>query len=105
MKYRFPISPTSDGSKEGIISDLTPKHGWSVADRGIVAVSSSSSLPSFIARHALDFRPKTYFQSDDPQNQWLCHDFKDRKVEPTHYSIHAHSWICYDFEGSLEVPK
>jgi hypothetical protein len=105
MKHRLSISPTSDGSEEGIISDLTPKHGWNVADRGIVAVSSSSYLPSCIARHAVDFRLKTYLRSDNPPNQWLCYDFKDRKVEPTHYSIHAHSWICHDFEGSLEVPK
>jgi hypothetical protein len=39
-------------------------------------------------------------------NQWLCYDFKDRKVRPTRYSIHAHSsgyylrsWI---FEGSMD---
>jgi hypothetical protein len=42
-------------------------------------------------------------------NQWLCYDFKDRKIEPTHYSIHAHSnnfylrhWVL---EGSLDGSK
>jgi hypothetical protein len=109
-RYRLlSISPTCDGSPLGIIGYLSSKHGGNVADRGIVSVSSSSSRPACPARHAVDLQTTTIFQSDNSPNQWLCYDFKDRKVEATHYSIHGYSsdfylrsWVL---EGSLDGSK
>jgi hypothetical protein len=77
---------------------------WNVQDNGIVNVSGSPADRSFVAKNAADLLPTSYFQSCDEPNRWLCYDLKDRKVRPTHCSIHAHSdnwylrsWI---FEGS-----
>jgi hypothetical protein len=106
-RYRSRLfSPAYDGSLEGIISHLTQKYGGNVDERGIVSVSGSTVNGSYHPRHAVDLQTTTCFQSTNAPNQWLCYDFKNRKVQPTHYSISAHtssyylrSWI---FEGSLD---
>jgi hypothetical protein len=109
IRYGVFLSPNCDGSLEGIICYLTGKHGGNVEERGIVAISSSSYRPSFPARHVADLQTCTYFESDSSPGPWLCYDFKNRRVQPTHYSISAHSnnyylrsWVL---EGSLEGSK
>jgi hypothetical protein len=98
--------PQSGSPLSGIIAYLTSQHGGNVSDRGIVNVSGSTTYSSYIAKNAVDLLSTSYFQSLSQPNQWLCYDFKNRKVRPTHYSIHAHSdnfylrsWI---FEGSMD---
>jgi hypothetical protein len=98
------FSPSGDGSLDGIISHLTREHGGNVHDRGIVDISSKSRWSSCVPKHAADLQTQTYFHSLAEPDQWLCYDFKDRRVKPTHYSIHAHSGNAYlrswIFEGS-----
>jgi hypothetical protein len=103
------FSPKCDGSLEGIISHLTAKHGGNVDERGIVAISGSTVHVSCFPRYAADLRTTNYFYSQNAPNQWLCYDFKTRKVQPTHYSIRAHSasyhlrwWVL---EGSFDGSK
>jgi hypothetical protein len=101
------FSPKCDGSLEGIIAHLTAKHGGNIDERGIVTVSSSACAgSSYLACQAVDLQTTTYFHSANSPNQWICYDFKNRKVQPIHYSIHAHSnnfylrgWV---FEGSMD---
>jgi hypothetical protein len=76
-----------------------------VHDRGIVDISSSSTASSH-AKNAADLQSTSFFHSENAAGQWLCYDFKDRRVIPTHYSIHAHSsnyylrsWVL---EGSVD---
>jgi hypothetical protein len=98
--------PQSDSPLCGIISYLTAQYGGNVSDKGIVNVSGSTILFTHVAKNAVHLLSTSYFMSQNQPNQWLCYDFKNRKVRPTHYSIHAHSngynlrsWI---FEGSLD---
>jgi hypothetical protein len=100
------LIPQSDRPLCGIISYLTSKHCGNVQDKGIVNVSGSTTDYSYFAKNAVDLLSTHYFQSRNEPNQWLCYDFKNRKIRPTHYSIHAHSsnwylrsWI---FEGSMD---
>jgi hypothetical protein len=103
------FSPGADGSLDGIISHLTRKHGGNVHDRGIVDISAKStysSSSSYSAKNAADSGITNYFHSDSSAGQWLCYDFKNLRVKPTHYSIHAYfggyylrSWV---FEGSID---
>jgi hypothetical protein len=47
----------------------------------------------------------TYFCSLNAPDQRLCYDFKNRRVRPTHYSIHAcfgHYLRSWTFEGSVD---
>jgi hypothetical protein len=102
----------SESPFEGMIAGLTSKHGGNVCDRGIVAISGSiyNDSASNAARNAADLtNTSNYFNSKCESNQWLCYDFKNRKVRLTHYSIHPHSssyclrsWIV---EGSLDGSK
>jgi hypothetical protein len=85
---------------------LTREHGGNVQDRGIVDISSSSIYGSHPGKNAADLQSTSCFYSGCGAGQWLCYDFKDRWVIPTHYSIHAHSngyylrsWV---FEGSVD---
>jgi hypothetical protein len=103
---RLHFVPQSDNPLSGIISYLTSQHCGNVSDRGIVTVSGSSTYSSCAAKNAVDLLSTSFFHSLNNPNQWLCYDFKDRKVRPTHYSIHAQSsnhylrsWI---FEGSID---
>jgi hypothetical protein len=85
---------------------LTSQYGGNVSDRGIVNLSGSTTIGSSTsAKNAVDLLSNSFFHSPHEPNQWLCYDFKNRKVRPTHYSIHAHSshylrsWV---FEGSID---
>jgi hypothetical protein len=97
--------PRSDSSLCGIISYLTSQYGGNVSDQGIVNVSGSTTCNSWVAKNAVDLLSTSCFMSLNQPNQWLCYDFKNRKVRPTHYSIHAypgyylHSWV---FERSMD---
>jgi hypothetical protein len=88
---------------EGIIWELTRIHGGNVHERGIVNVTASSVSGSYLAQNAVDLGQQNIFHSLNQPNQWLCYDFKDRRIELTDYSISAYtghllrSWVV---EGS-----
>jgi hypothetical protein len=100
------FSPSTDGSLDGIIAQLTRDHGGNVHDVGIVDISAKSVRSSYFARNVADLQTTTYFSSENAPDQWLCFDFKNRQVRPTHYSIHAHSNNHYlrswTLEGSVD---
>jgi outer membrane murein-binding lipoprotein Lpp len=75
---------------DGIIAYLTAKCGGNVHDAGIVELT-----PSSIEGDNLDHRPKWvldegnahHFGTKNERNPWLCFDFKDMRIIPTHYTI------------------
>jgi hypothetical protein len=89
---------------DGIIAHLTKECGGHVHDHGVVEVTSSPSAdPSrrlYDAKNVADLKDSVnLFHSsgvsgDVPhtRNNWICYDFKNRKVMPTHYSIRSHDW-------------
>jgi hypothetical protein len=92
---RFVLSPSDP--LDGIIAHLTNVCGGNVNDRDVVMVTSSTSeygTPKAIA----DLKSDAYFGSkyrrkeeDIPhtRNNWVCYDFKARRIVPTHYSIRS----------------
>jgi hypothetical protein len=87
---------------------LTHRYGGNVHDRGVVTISSKtvvSSDASYAAKNAVDLTATNYFHSHDGADQWICYNFNNRLVRPTHYSIHPHSsyflrsWVV---EGSID---
>jgi hypothetical protein len=94
----------------GIIASLTHRYSSNVHDRGIVAVSGTvnSDSASYAAKNAADLNTNSYFHSKGEANQWICYDFKNRRVRPTHYSINSwgdyflRSWVV---EGSSDNAK
>jgi hypothetical protein len=120
---RFPSTPVrcddtgtvrdfdSNSPLDGIISHLTSRFGGNVSDLGIVSVTSKSVNGDYEAKNAVDLTTDSKFGSSSPgEDEWLCYDFKARRVEVRHYSIrsqfnqgrgacHPKSWVI---EGSVD---
>jgi hypothetical protein len=124
---------------DGIIAHLTRECEGNVHDHHVVEVTSGSfekethganphsgaydNNPDNAAKNATDLETDSLFQSafrgkkeDIPhtRNNWICYDFKERRILPTHYTIRAHvyshlkSWLVEtstDGENWLEVAR
>jgi hypothetical protein len=95
------FAPGSD-PLEGIIAHLTSRCGGNVHDCGVVNVTSSAEgrqrFPQYDGKSAADLKQDSLFISPNrprtaniphERNNWLCYDFKDRRIVPTHYSIRS----------------
>jgi hypothetical protein len=97
---------TKESSVDGILSDLTKKHGGNVHEKEIVTIASKSfsDNPSYAPRNVADLTSGSIFLSKNEPDQWVCWDFRERRVRPTHYTI----WTGCDgrksgvVEGSLD---
>jgi hypothetical protein len=101
---------------DGIIAHLTRECGGNVHKRNVVDVTSGSfekesdganphsgawnNDPTIAAKTAADLETGSCFQSasrkkeeDIPhtRNNWICYDFKERRIVPTHYTIRTYS--------------
>jgi hypothetical protein len=88
-----------NASSDGIIAQLTRDCGGNVHDHGIVTITSS--MPHNyrqVAKNVTDNSPSFFnsghhHSSDDighERNNWICYDFKDRRIIPSHYSIRSY---------------
>jgi len=106
--------PFAGKEMEGIVGQLTRKCDGNVDAKGVVAVTASTTM---VARNAVDLADAaTMYISENGPGQWLCLDFKERRVRPSHYalrsstegkgSFHPRSWaleVSADGEGWTEV--
>jgi hypothetical protein len=107
----FPLDEAK--SRDGIISYLTLKHGGNVHDKGIATISSKSvdDNPKYAVRNVADFTSRSYFHSKDEPGQWVCWDFHEMRVRPTHYTIKSFwlkSWVVessLDFMNWTEIDR
>jgi hypothetical protein len=101
---------------DGIIAHLTRQCGGNVHDHHVVDITSGSferetvganphsgaynNDPDCAARNAADLEVVTIFGSayrrkeEDiahTRNNWLCYDFKERRIVPTHFTVRTHS--------------
>jgi hypothetical protein len=89
---------------EGIIAYLTKKHGGNVHEKGIVRITSKSVSddPKYALTNVAHLTSgASFFESQNEPGQWVCWDFHEMRVRPTHYTIRAwylKSWVV---EGSL----
>jgi hypothetical protein len=128
---------------DGIIAHLTRECGGNVHDRNVVDVTSGSfekeidgadphsgvcyNDPDYAAKNAADLETDSCFQSafrssseniPHTRNNWICYDFKERRIVPTHYTIrtyddgpgraHLKSWLVEtstDGENWREVAR
>jgi hypothetical protein len=80
------------GPLDGIIAHLTRECGGNVDEHRLVRVAGSSvccSDAEFAAKNAVDLGSDSVFYSGPKPEQWLCYDFSDMVLIPTHYSIRA----------------
>jgi hypothetical protein len=117
---QFPPSVKKGGQfdvPDGIIAHLTRECGGNVHEHQVVDVTSASfeketQSATTTAENAADLRDTSYFYSSfrnkeehipHTRNNWLCYDFKERRIVPTHYTIrtnddspggcHLKSWL------------
>jgi hypothetical protein len=96
--------PVKSDYLDGILSSLSRDIGGNVHDRGLVFVSASSQYWSDCpVQLIVDFNSslRGYATADTPKS-WICIEFKQHLIKPTHYSIrtrtdsdgnHPRSWI------------
>jgi hypothetical protein len=95
---------------DGIIAHLTRECGGNVHDQNVVEVTSPKpENPGDVGKNVADMESASYFYSvyrhrsaDIPhtRNNWVCYDFKKRRIVPTHYTVrtslgraHLKSWL------------
>jgi hypothetical protein len=100
LKCQFPLKTAK--SVDGIISHLTGKHGGNVHDKGIVTITSKSLFPGYAERSLVDLTSTSRFNSKNKPCQWVCWDFHEMRVHPTHYTISAWGLKSWVIEGSLD---
>jgi hypothetical protein len=98
----FPLQEAK--SLDGIISYLTRKHGGNVHDKGAVAITSKSVYddPEYAVRNLADLTSGSFFYSKNEPGQWVCWDFHEMRVRPTHYTIESYCLKSWVVEGSLD---
>jgi hypothetical protein len=95
-------------SLTGIISYLTQKHNGNVHDKGIVTITSKSLYsdePKFAQKNLADLSSNSKFWSKNGSGQWVCWNFHDIRVRPTHYTIKSADWLCpksWVVQGSMD---
>jgi hypothetical protein len=97
----FPLKEAN--SLEGIISYLRKKHGGNVHEKEIVTITSKSvGNPKWAPKNVADLTSGSCFCSNGAPGQWICWDFNEMRVRPTHYTIQTYwlkSWVV---ESSLD---
>jgi hypothetical protein len=87
----LPYHPTSPF--DGIIAYLTKKYRGNVHDRNIVRISSSvveGIRPDQAAKTVADLSDvESRFVSADGGDRWVCYDFRNMRIVPTHYSLRS----------------
>jgi hypothetical protein len=117
-RFVLPVSPASKNSRvasepgrefklkrdsplDGIIAYLTSKCGGNVHDRGVVDVTAIS-IGSGAAQNVADLQDRSLIlQSKSTEsNPWVCYDFKNLQVTPTHYAV-----LSYPCDPGVYHPK
>jgi hypothetical protein len=92
-------------SVDGIISYLSRKCGGNVHDKRIVTITSKSVHGDFCwnaGLNAAGLTSNSDFRSKDEPGQWICWDFHEMRVRPTHYTIKSDSLKSWVVESSLD---
>jgi hypothetical protein len=92
-------------SCDGIIAHLTKEHGGNVDEKGIVSVTAKSLFadPQYSLKAVTNLRSESpVFWSTDAPGQWVCWDFHNLSICPTHYTIRSHLVTSWVIEGSLD---
>ncbi|KAK8888408.1 hypothetical protein M9Y10_039478 [Tritrichomonas musculus] len=87
---QIPYKGNTQFQFKGIIHHLQEQYKGNVHDKGVVEITSSSVyVESCSPKNAANFESYLYFASNNEENAWICYDFKDRKVKPSHYSLRS----------------
>lgn len=111
IEINVPYDNNTNNRFKGIITNLGNGNSKKVVENGIVEITSSAVEGSGFEPHlAIDFKNKNYFHSGYSNKEgfyWLCYDFKEKKVKPSHYSVrsyadcsNSYNIVNWNIEGS-----
>jgi hypothetical protein len=96
VQYKSVARPlTVTNSLDGIVAYLTRIGGGNVHDLNVVHVTASSTYAHTAVcapKNIADLQTDSNFGSSNLPNQWICYDFRDMRIRPTHYTIKS----CFD---------
>lgn len=75
---------------EGIIKFLTKKTGGNIHDNGTIKVTTNYLNSSFPPKNLLDFSGYSQYLASNPNDAWVCFDFKNYSVNLSKYSIRSY---------------
>ena len=71
---------------------MTSKTGSNIHDNKTIEVSTNSPFSDYYTKNLLDFnQDNIYASKPEDQTAWICFDFKNMKIELSHYSIKSHN--------------
>ena len=83
---------TEDKLYKGIFNYIQTQTGGKIEDEvnfTCSSLSNSSYHPLYVAIFGNQYET---FRAKDEQGGWICFDFKDHRVVPTHYTIRSRNW-------------
>jgi hypothetical protein len=93
---------------DGIIAYLTRKHDGNIHNKGIITITSKSVWsrePTDAVGNLPDFAFDRHFKSKNERGQWVCWDFREMRIRPTHYTIKSVCLKSWEIESSLDGIK
>jgi hypothetical protein len=99
---------------EGLICFLRECCGGNPVDKGIMCATGNTYSSSSVVqpKNAVDFDTDSRFYSQGETNQWLCYDFTNMRIAPTHYIVrsngnptgnnHLRSWVIEGSEDQVQ---
>lgn len=101
---------TDDKVFKGIFNHLQTQTGGKIENEISFTASSVNSGDNFQPKNVALFGDQNnYFHSLNEENSWICFDFKDRRVVPTHYTVKSVNWgvnnhhpKSWQIEGSID---
>ena len=99
--------PYESDKFKGIITKLGNGTAKNAFIKGVINITSNTNASdSYIPSKALEYDNNNYYLSYDTgsystegHTEWLCVDFKERKVKPSHYSIKSYGGNSYNLQN------
>ena len=110
----FLYNGNQSGSLQGIVFNISQRVGGITNLMNIMSVGFSTSVPKKLGtalQGIIDFNNQSSFRSHNLPDQWIQYDFKDHKIQPTHYSIRSSNYNDDEFmqnwviEGSNDISQ
>ena len=89
-RYSNQFKYSEDKVFSGILNYLNKTSSNNIENEINITSSSCCDTNSYPPKNVLNYEDKTkFFHSSNAENNWLCIDFKERQVIPSHYTIRS----------------
>jgi hypothetical protein len=90
------VIPFVPESNRGIIAYLKAQAGESIHEKNIVTVSARTFHTNFPPENLIKDNHQFYNSLSATPDQWVCFDFQERRIIPTHYVVTTYHWADFN---------